>query len=69
MIWDGFVFDPEDEGGVIVWNMGTLVTDLWHDILGGSILQIGRTERKIWGFHGRDYEECRLLGCSALWLL
>jgi hypothetical protein len=24
---------------------------------------------KIWGFHDGDYEECRLLGCYAVWLL
>jgi hypothetical protein len=24
---------------------------------------------KIWGFHGGDYEECRLLWCYAVWLL
>jgi hypothetical protein len=24
---------------------------------------------KIWGFHGADYEECRLLGCYVVWLL
>jgi hypothetical protein len=24
---------------------------------------------KIWGFHGGDYEECRLLGCDAVRLL
>jgi hypothetical protein len=24
---------------------------------------------KIWGFHGSDYEEWRLLGCYAVWLL
>jgi hypothetical protein len=24
---------------------------------------------KIWGFHGGDCEECRLLGCCAVWLL
>jgi hypothetical protein len=24
---------------------------------------------KIWGFHGGDYEEYRLLGCYAVWLL
>jgi hypothetical protein len=24
---------------------------------------------KIWGFHGRDYEEWCLLGCYAVWLL
>jgi hypothetical protein len=23
---------------------------------------------RIWGFHGGDYEECRLLGCGALWV-
>jgi hypothetical protein len=23
---------------------------------------------KIWGFHGGDYEECRLLGCEAMFL-
>jgi hypothetical protein len=22
---------------------------------------------KIWGFHGGDYEECRLVGCRATW--
>jgi hypothetical protein len=22
----------------------------------------------IWGFHGGDYEKCRLLGCDAIWL-
>jgi hypothetical protein len=21
---------------------------------------------KIWGFHGGDYEECRILGCGAV---
>jgi hypothetical protein len=21
---------------------------------------------EIWGFHGEDYEECRLLGCGAV---
>jgi hypothetical protein len=21
------------------------------------------------GFHGSDYEDCRLLGCNAVWLL
>jgi protein tyrosine phosphatase len=26
-------------------------------------------ERKILGFHGGDYEECRFLGCYAVWLL
>jgi hypothetical protein len=24
---------------------------------------------EIWGFHGGDYEECRLLGCDAVWPL
>jgi hypothetical protein len=24
---------------------------------------------KIWGFHGGDYEEWRILGCYAMWLL
>jgi hypothetical protein len=24
---------------------------------------------KIWGFHDVDYEEWRLLGCYAVWLL
>jgi hypothetical protein len=23
---------------------------------------------KIWGFHGDDYEECRLVRCQAMWL-
>jgi hypothetical protein len=28
-----------------------------------------KLEHKIWGFHGGDYEEWRLLGCYAVWLL
>jgi hypothetical protein len=24
---------------------------------------------KMWGFHGGDYEEWRLLGCYAMWFL
>jgi hypothetical protein len=24
---------------------------------------------RILGFHGGDYEECRLLGCGAVWIL
>jgi hypothetical protein len=24
---------------------------------------------KSWGIHGDNYEECRLLGCYAVWLL
>jgi hypothetical protein len=24
---------------------------------------------KIWGFHGGHYEECRILGGYAMWLL
>jgi hypothetical protein len=24
---------------------------------------------KVWGFNGGDYEEWRLLGCYAVWLL
>jgi hypothetical protein len=27
------------------------------------------TQCKIWGFHGSYYEECRLLGCDAVWPL
>jgi hypothetical protein len=23
----------------------------------------------LWGFHSGDYEECRLLGCDAMWPL
>jgi hypothetical protein len=30
---------------------------------------VGKQERKIWGFHGGDYEEWCLLGCYAVWLL
>jgi hypothetical protein len=26
-------------------------------------------DKKIWGFHGGDYEEWCLLGCYAVWLL
>jgi hypothetical protein len=24
---------------------------------------------RIWGFHGGDYEECRLLECDVVWVL
>jgi hypothetical protein len=41
---------------------------LWASLaelnLATSLLQC-----KIWGFHGDDYEEWRLLGCYAVWLL
>jgi hypothetical protein len=33
------------------------------------ILHISKWHCKIRGFHGSDYEECRLLGCYAVWLL
>jgi hypothetical protein len=39
------------------------VSDMKTDIENVLILS------KIWGFHGGDYEECRLLGCYAVWLL
>jgi hypothetical protein len=29
----------------------------------------GETDFKIWGFHGGDYEEWRLLECYAVWFL
>jgi hypothetical protein len=32
----------------------------WHHILEHIIL------RKIWGFHGGDYEESSLLGCGTV---
>jgi hypothetical protein len=32
-------------------------------------LQICIMSCKIFGFHGGDYEEWRLLGCYAMWLL
>jgi hypothetical protein len=35
----------------------------------GFRLPEGAKIRKIWGFHCGDYEECRLLGCYAVWLL
>jgi hypothetical protein len=34
---------------------------------GGTELALYIT-RKIWGLHGGDYEERRLLGCDAVWV-
>jgi hypothetical protein len=28
-----------------------------------------KLKSKIWGFHSGDYEECRLLGCGAVYVL
>jgi hypothetical protein len=33
----------------------------WSDVVNIKI--------EICGFHGGDYEECRLLGCGAAWIL
>jgi hypothetical protein len=30
---------------------------------------INQSARKIWGFHDGNYEECRILGSYAVWLL
>jgi hypothetical protein len=42
----------------------------WRNIPEDTILYANKVYGKcnIWGSHGGDYEECRLLGCYALWL-
>jgi hypothetical protein len=39
----------------------------WYDVL-SLIIYIFQEMKdcRIWGFHGGDYEECRLLGCGAV---
>jgi hypothetical protein len=38
-------------------------------LVGYDLVHIGSHYwRRIWGFHGGDYEECRLLGCGAVWV-
>jgi hypothetical protein len=34
-----------------------------------SGIQRIRQTTEVWGFHGGDYEERRLLGCYAAWIL
>jgi hypothetical protein len=46
--------------------------NVWHGCMSDiSILMIPNSyiSCKISGFHGGDYEEWRLLGCDAVWLL
>jgi hypothetical protein len=44
------------------WNKKNLPFDIYN------ITTIGE-QSKILGFHGGDYEECRILGCYDVWLL
>jgi hypothetical protein len=43
----------------------------WRSIAASLHLLISQTKGtcKVWGFHGGDHEDCRLLGCYAVWLL
>jgi hypothetical protein len=53
----------------------TLASNYWGLIIRWKLC--GRVARaknmsefcKIWGFHGCEYEECRLIGCYTAWLL
>jgi hypothetical protein len=41
-------------------------------VRGGVLRHVWQTAYILWkvlGFHGGGYEECRLLGCCAVWLL
>jgi hypothetical protein len=61
-----------------MWRRVELV---WTDVSEERITSIFKVEKsaseepawpnknqlcKIWGFHGGDYEECRILGCGAV---
>jgi hypothetical protein len=35
-------------------------------VFSGGFCEDSNLYCKIWGFHGGDYEECRLLGCGAV---
>jgi hypothetical protein len=60
IIWEGLIIKCE--------NNKTVESRVWVAIDG---VRIGNRMHwcKIWGFHGGDYEECRLQGCDAVWLL
>jgi hypothetical protein len=34
-----------------------------------SVEKIRKLVFRIWGLHDGDYKECRILGCSAMWVL
>jgi hypothetical protein len=42
----------------------------WKEYIKKECYELSIKLRKMtWGFHSRNYEECRLLGCDAAWLL
>jgi hypothetical protein len=53
---------------IVFWDIKTqFVPHRKHHV---SATESGRLMLcKILSFHGGDYEECRLLGCYAVWLL
>jgi hypothetical protein len=59
----------------ILWEYQSVImleTEIWDEGTGMSSwlkIMIMMKISKILGFHGGDYEECRLLGCYAVWLL
>jgi hypothetical protein len=53
------------------FHVGTLAEEKQNRIRAHSDPTVTETfcTRKIWGFHSGEYEEWRLLGCYAEWLL
>jgi hypothetical protein len=51
-----FAHSPEEGSGSGGGELPTIMSNIM------VVLTLWKLLRKIWGFHGGDYEECRLLG-------
>jgi hypothetical protein len=65
IFWPSLLGDFDVQNISLVYNMTPFITVIIDLSLRVTTLQLCR----IWGFHGGDYEECRLLGCYAVWPL
>jgi hypothetical protein len=54
------VRDTHSKGGC--WNSGRFTENCWVLTSSLALSKNYRIHRKVWGSHGGDYEECRLLG-------
>jgi hypothetical protein len=42
---------------------------IFHNHRGENLISYKLWASNTWGFHGGDYEQCRLLGCDVVWIL
>jgi hypothetical protein len=62
----------QDLKGMLTYESNHFESFVWWQVT--ELILISRKAKlncicKIWGFHGGDYEECRLLGCYVVGLL